>query len=244
MKRLILSALIFLSATTSANEILFHNDLGPTPSDMTLRGNAMSVEIGTLHLARPRIHMRNGSIGIGAKVVTDGMDTGRITAYFPKTGFIAVDQGSREGTHQYKIHELAATNGCNGALCVGDSVFTARIFGSIFSGHIFSGRIAGFFADGDIVVDEGDRYGLARFNPRSVGPAFGCASNFCVGDRVMLSANSNEGTIDGFFPNGDLLIGQGDREGQIRLRSDEVVLLRATCQNITIQRVEICGKRF
>ncbi len=205
-------------------------DIDVDSNEMQLAGNAISVKVGVVTIARPFVKMENGSIRIGSDVITSRMNTAKVTGFFPNTKKLVVSEDNFMGTQQYSLNELAVRNGCNGALCVGDEVYTHRAN---------SAKIIGFFANGDIVVAESNFMGTQRLAPENVAAAFGCTALYCAGDQVITSRN-NQATVSAFFPNGDILVSESNFMGNQRYSRSDLALTRALCANIYINRVGIC----
>lgn len=225
MKKYLLALIstLALAQGAAAQKVQINIDMGSSGS-LVILPQGMVVEFGRLQMARSRVVMTNGNLGIGSDIITIDSYRGKVIAINPATQALSVEIG--RGIYKYNLEQVAVTNGCNGVYCVGELVRT---------NDLYSGVVAGFFGDGKTVVKIG--HGLYNYRPDELGLTSACIANFCTGDAVVTDDNY-AGKVDAIFSDGSLAVKIGGSAFKYKVES--LSMTQAICANIYIQRVGLC----
>lgn len=169
---------------------------------LELSKGRMMVQFGETSLARKRVEMTSAKLRVGSKVIT------RANYEATVVSLIAGPQGIKvrykDGTiTEVKLKDLGATEGCNGAFCVGEDVITR-------SGY--RAKAVALFTDGAVTVQYWDN-SLSNKNLKDVAVTNACNTNLCTGDKAIISRN-NVVSVVGFFSDGKIAVEYYD--GSIR----------------------------
>lgn len=231
-KTVFMSVIATASLANAQNSaIIFEETTTTTTRSVTVLKGGLEVGLGDVRVIRPHVRMSKGNVRIGSHVITSDNRSGVVTGIFVQENKIVI-KDSYYGNRTWNLHQVAVTQGCIGAHCVGDMVITS---------DNRKGTFAGYFNDGRMVVTD-SYYGNRTFAHSAVGMSVGCTELFCAGDRVITSDNRS-GVVSGFFPDGRVII-QDSYYGNRTWRSEQIALTEAVCANIFIERVRSCGGRY
>lgn len=229
MKKFFMGTVLLLSLNSLANSVIIFEQ--STTTKLTIINDGQQERFGNLDIIRaprPYYPSLKGRIRIGDRVITSDKREGVVKSMFPSSDNVVVFD-EYYGNRTLMLSQIAVTSACaTRSLCVDDEVITS---------DKRSGVIAGYFGDGTIAVK--DKYfGYRIFEQRQLAVTEGCTNYFCIGDRVITSANRS-GVVSGFFGDGTVAINDS-YFGYGIFRQKDLSITDGVCSDIYIERVNFC----
>lgn len=225
-------ALTFVLVTSQVHAQRVQMEFGTDtalPSEMRAAPGAMIVTFGLTRIARHAVEMKHSVLRVGAPTFTREDRRGRIISINSSDRTTTIRDYWNGMPYQVQTLDLAADNGCNETFCVGEPVL--RKTG-------LSGKVAGFYADGAVVVNSSWGDGLSTTDVFNVIVVDACSDKFCTGDKV--AADDRDGKVAGFAADGTVYVWNSINGMKFPAKSDRLTLIKPNCTNVYIERNDVC----